>query len=322
MPSEIGSVTSRDGITLRTRAWAPSAPPWAGMLLVHGLGEHSGRYERTGSILAAAGIHVHGWDHRGFGASGGTPCHIERWESLLDDVDEALERLRAAAGDRPVVMLGHSMGGLIALDQATSGRPTSDLLILSAPSLADSLAPWKHRAAPWLDPLLPRLRLPSGIRPQDVSCDPAQAAADAADPLIRQAGTVHLARIGFDAQRRVSERLATLERMPMPTLVIHGSDGPRRAGHLDRSAGTARWGDPAGAPGPAPREPQRAGRAGRSSPTWSPGWGTGWRPGRLRPPGAPGQRITRGDCARRTLRRAGVESKDNRIPPPGSATTR
>jgi acylglycerol lipase len=226
MPSEIGSVTSRDGITLRTRAWTPSAPPWAGMLLVHGLGEHSGRYERTGSILAAAGILVHGWDHRGFGASGGTPCHVERWESLLDDVDEALERLRAAVGDRPVVMLGHSMGGLIALDQATSGRPTSDLLVLSAPGLADSLAPWKHRAAPWLDPLLPRLRLPSGIRPQDVSCDPAQAAADAADPLIRQAGTVHLARIGFDAQRRVSARLATLERMPMPTLVIHGSADP------------------------------------------------------------------------------------------------
>ncbi len=226
MPSEIGSVTTRDGVALRTRRWEPPEEPWAGLLIVHGLGEHSGRYERTGSILAASGLLVHGWDLRGFGGSGGQPCHVERWEDLLDDVDAALLRLQAEVPGRPVVLLGHSMGGLIALDQATSGRPTADLLVLSGPAVADALAPWKHRLAPILDRIAPRLRLPSGITAEDVCRDPAQAAADACDPLIRSSGSVRLGRFGFDAQRRVAARLASLERMPMPTLVVHGADDP------------------------------------------------------------------------------------------------
>lgn len=224
MPSEIGSVIARDGTTLRTRRWLPPGDPWAGLLIVHGLGEHSGRHERTGTILAAAGLLVHGWDHRGYGASGGPPCHVERWDDLLDDVDEALQRLRRDAPGRPVVLVGHSMGGLIVLDHATSGRPTADLLVLSGPGLGDTIAPWKHRLAPLLDPLVPRLRLPSAITPEDVCRDPSQAVADRGDPLIRQVGSVRLARLGFDAQRRVGARVAALERMPMPTLVVHGAE--------------------------------------------------------------------------------------------------
>lgn len=224
MPSEIGSVTTRDGVSLRTRRWEPSEEPWAGLLIVHGLGEHTGRYERTGSILAAAGILVHGWDLRGFGGSGGPHCHVERWEDHLDDMEAALDRLRIALPGRPAILLGHSMGGLIALDQVISGRPRADLLVLSAPAVTDALAPWKHRLVPILDRILPRLRLPSGITSEDVCRDPAQAAADACDPLVDRSGSVRLGRFGFDAQRRVAARLAALERMPTPTLVVHGAD--------------------------------------------------------------------------------------------------
>lgn len=245
MPSVVGTVSSSDGVPLRTRRWVSARPPWAGLVIVHGLGEHSGRYERTGSILAAAGIEVHGWDLRGHGASGGRHGWVDRWDRFLDDVDGALGRCRAAVPGRPIVLLGHSLGGLIAVDQATSGRPTADLLVLSAPSLADGLAPWKHALVPLLDPLLPRLPLATGIRARDVTRDPSVAAADAADPLYRQVGTVRLARAGFDAQRVVGARLAGLERMPMPTLVFHGSDDPvvpLAASELfERLEGVTRW---------------------------------------------------------------------------------
>ena len=66
----VGSAVARDGTVLRTRHWAPGEAPWARVVLVHGIAEHSGRYERTGSLLAAAGVDVTAFDLRGFGESG------------------------------------------------------------------------------------------------------------------------------------------------------------------------------------------------------------------------------------------------------------
>ena len=78
MTSLIGRVVTSDGIELLTRHW-PAADPWASLLLVHGLGEHSGRYEHVGDHLAAARIDTYAYDQRGNGASGGAKGDIDRW---------------------------------------------------------------------------------------------------------------------------------------------------------------------------------------------------------------------------------------------------
>lgn len=213
---------TRDGIRLLTRHWSAAAPR-AAVLLVHGLGEHCGRYEHVGDQLAAAGLETFGWDLRGNGASGGERGWLERWSQHHDDVEDRLASVRAALPGRPVILYGHSMGGLIALGYAVSERPRPDLLVLSAPGIDDDLAAWKHLVAPILSRIAPRLRLPDGITPAMRSRDPAQQAATAGDPLMLATATTRFGALGFAEQARVREVASGLS---IPTLVIHGLDDP------------------------------------------------------------------------------------------------
>ena len=102
------------------------------MLLVHGLAEHSGRYERTGRLLADAGIDVTSFDLRGHGGSGGRRGDVECWTDYLDDIAARLAVVRSEADGRPVVLFAHSYGGLICADYVLSGRPAPDLLARAA----------------------------------------------------------------------------------------------------------------------------------------------------------------------------------------------
>ncbi len=100
MPSVIGRVTAADGTELRTRHW-PAVEPWASLLLVHGLGEHSGRYEHVGEQLSAGAIDVHAYDQRGQGGSDGRRGHVDRWSDYHDDLGERLATVRAGADGPP-----------------------------------------------------------------------------------------------------------------------------------------------------------------------------------------------------------------------------
>ena len=79
-----GHLAARDGTDLVTRHWPVAGDPWASIVLIHGIAEHSGRYEHVGQWLAAAGLAVHAYDGRGFGGSGGRRAYIEHWSLLLD----------------------------------------------------------------------------------------------------------------------------------------------------------------------------------------------------------------------------------------------
>jgi alpha-beta hydrolase superfamily lysophospholipase len=125
-------VNARDGTPLLVREWSVEAgEPWAMLLLVHGLAEHSGRYEHVGAHFAAAGIETHAIDLRGFGASGGARAWVNRWSELHDDLEERITALRTGAPTRPLVLYGHSLGGLVCLGYVLDGRSEPDLLVLS-----------------------------------------------------------------------------------------------------------------------------------------------------------------------------------------------
>lgn len=217
-----------DGTNLRTLHWPAAGEPVATALIVHGLGEHAGRYDNVADPLAAAGIDVHGYDHRGFGASGGPRNHVERWTVLHDDLQERIEALRASAPDRPLVLYGHSLGGLIACGYVLSerDRPTPDLLVLSAPSLVDDLPAWKHSVASLLARIVPKLRIANGLPEGGLSRDPAVGAKADRDPLSTSSSSVRFGAEAFDEQDRVNAVLATLDAMPVPTYVFHGSADP------------------------------------------------------------------------------------------------
>jgi acylglycerol lipase len=219
--ARVDHVRARDGTTLLTRHWpVPSGEPWATMLLVHGLAEHSGRYEHVGAQLAAAGIDAHAFDQRGFGASGGPRASIDRWSQFHDDLEERLLGLRSLAPTRPLILFGHSLGGLISLGYVLDGRAQPDLLVLSAPAIAASIPVWQRVLVGSLRRVAPGLLLANRLDTNVLSSDPAVRARYIADPLNQHKTTVRFAHAAFGEVRRVA---VALDRLSMPTLVVHGA---------------------------------------------------------------------------------------------------
>jgi alpha-beta hydrolase superfamily lysophospholipase len=209
---------SPDGGAQLVRDWDPVGEVKADLVLVHGLGEHSGRYARTGSLLAEAGYRVRGFDLVGFGASSGERGDISPWSLFLDQVEGNLDSTRTEG--RPLILMGHSMGGLIALDYALAERPHPDLLILSSPLLAGGKA-WQISLVPMLARLFPGLRLPVKITGDQLSRDPRVGEVYFQDPLVLTKASVRLGASIFSAQERV---LSALEGLVIPTMVIHGGE--------------------------------------------------------------------------------------------------
>ena len=206
-----------DGTPLHVRHWPPSGEPWARVLIVHGIGEHSGRYERTGRLMSEAGLDVHAFDLRGHGLSGGRRVYVRRWDDFLDDVEVRLAALPQPG--LPVVLFGHSMGALIALTYACSDRPAPDLLVLRAPPLQARVPGWQRALAPLLGIVAPTLVLSNPISGDQLSRDPAVGVAYFADPLVQPRSTTRLGAQLFSAMKRARSELARLD---VPTLVIHG----------------------------------------------------------------------------------------------------
>jgi alpha-beta hydrolase superfamily lysophospholipase len=215
-------VNAHDGTPLLVREWpVASGQPWATLLLVHGLAEHSGRYEHVGAHFAAAGIETSAIDLRGFGRSGGRRAWVERWSELHDDLEERITALRAAAPDRPLVLYGHSLGGLVCLGYVLDGRSRPDLLVLSAPAISADIPAWQRALVSVLGRVAPRTRLPNRLDGSVLSTDPAVGVDYFADPLNVHASTARFGVLAFAEQRRVA---AALDRLSIPTLVIHGGD--------------------------------------------------------------------------------------------------
>jgi acylglycerol lipase len=221
VPSTVSHATAADGTDLLVRHWPAAGRAWASVLLVHGLGEHSGRYEHVGDQMAAAGLNVHAYDHRGAGGSGGRRGHVDRWSQQHDDLEERLRAVRASAAGRPLVLYGHSLGGLIVLGYLLTDRPGPDLAIVSAPALDANLPSWKKALAPILGRIAPTLAVPNGIDGSTLSRDPSVAAKVGADPLAAKASTARFGAEALAEQARVRRDHAGLT---VPTLVLHGLD--------------------------------------------------------------------------------------------------
>ncbi len=231
MPSIVGRVTAADGTDLLTRHWpadeaeaggAWAGEPWGSVLLVHGLGDRSGRYEHVGDQFAAAGLDAWAYDQRGNGGSGGRRGDLERWSQFHDDLAQRLAAVRAGAGPRPVVLYGHSMGGLVVAGYLLSDRPKPDVAVLASPGLDSALPGWKKGLARFLARVTPTLPIPNGIRGSTLSRDPTVGEKVAADPLNATTSTARFGAAGLAEQARV--RALAQGGFGIPTLVLHGED--------------------------------------------------------------------------------------------------
>jgi len=217
--SRIDYGTNRKGNRQTRRQWLTEGPPRALILMIHGIAEHSGRYEAVGAQFAAAGIGAIGIDQRGHGTTEGTKGHVEKFQGFLDDVEDQLTQMRALGV--PVVLLGHSMGGLVATAYAVSDRPAPDLLVLSGPALGTDLPGWQQTAVSKLSQLSPKLFVGPPFDTEVLSRDPDVGKAYNADPLVKPGGSANLLAELFSTMHATA---AAVDQLSIPTLCLHGGD--------------------------------------------------------------------------------------------------
>lgn len=212
----------RDGTELLLRTWLPDpqrfSEPLGTVLLVHGLAEHAGRYPHVAAALCAMGLRVRAYDHRGHGASGGPRMAVPHPDSYLDDLAEIHDAAVRQWHELPI-LLGHSMGGLVAARFATARVRPIRALILSSPALALKLSSTMLTLHRVLLALAPRMRVPNPIDARLLSHDPEVARAYRTDPLVQ--GTI-TASVLETLVRGMPQAQADAPRLEAPMLMLVG----------------------------------------------------------------------------------------------------
>ncbi len=237
--------TARDGLNLALYDWPlPSrVRPRAVVLIVHGLGEHAWRYNDVAHRLNEWGFFVRAYDQRGHGDSGGAPGVLPDDDALLDDLQEMVDDTRrhiAEPWSCPLILLGHSMGGLVSATFVQRGMARVDGLVLSSPALDTGLSGFKR----WLMGLMMRLSpdstLGNGLDATKISHDPAVVRAYQRDRRVHDRISARLARFIDDNGPVVR---AAAARWSVPTLLMFAGDD-----HLVNPAGSAAFACAAPAP--------------------------------------------------------------------------
>jgi alpha-beta hydrolase superfamily lysophospholipase len=208
------------------------------VLLVHGLGEHAGRYEEVAQRLNRWGFAVRGYDQYGHGESGGPRGGLPADNRLVDDLADVLASTRARM-DRhtPLILLGHSMGGLVAARLVAQGLARVDGLLLSSPAFDAGLSAWRRLLVDVLPSLAPNLRVRNGVNPRWISRDPQVVRAYQKDRLVHDRISARLARFIVDGGEAT---LAQAAQWHVPTLLLYaGRDrlvSPRGSAAFARAA--------------------------------------------------------------------------------------
>ena len=213
-------VRSRDGTKLVCREWRTSPPGRGTILLVPGLGEHSGRYLHVGEFFRNAEFDVLAIDVRGQGRSGGIAGYAARYDDFLDDIRAAVALVRVY----PLILLGHSFGGQLVLALARRMEPNIAGYIASAPWLALTSPPpgWLAGIAALLNVLLPKFRLPTGLDSGSMSTD--QVHLDSLADLDLDHGSITVR--GYFEISAEADRLLKSACACAPVLIAHGVPDP------------------------------------------------------------------------------------------------
>ena len=226
---------SKDGTKLVVYTWTPAGKVYGRLLLVHGLSDHMGRWEEFGEAMSAMGVEIRGCDLRGHGLSEGRRTHVQHWSDYLEDVDTIAEEY---AGE--CTLMGHSMGGLVALDWLRKKK--AKRVILSGPLLGVGMpvAGWKTMLAPLLSRLAPSIPIPSGLDPVTFCSDPSHVEAWLADPLVVTTATP---RWFTEMKKAIARVLAHADQYTLP-LDLHLSEHEQVVNPQKARDFAKQWGGP------------------------------------------------------------------------------
>ncbi|QHE88669.1 alpha/beta hydrolase [Hydrogenophaga sp. BPS33] len=227
--------TLRDGLNLALFDWPlPSRQrPRGVVLIVHGLGEHAWRYDPVAHRLNEWGFCVRAYDQRGHGESGGQRGVLPDDDALLDDLAEVVDDTRKHIAEPwacPLILLGHSMGGLVAATFVQRGIAPVDALVLSSPALDAGIGQMKRKLIDLLYRFAPNRTFSNGLDASKISHNAAVVRAYQKDPLVHDRISARLARFIDQNGPRV---VAAAPRWRVPTLLMYAG-----ADHLVKPAGS------------------------------------------------------------------------------------
>lgn len=212
---------SSDGLSLFGRAWLPRDVPIANIALVHGIGEHSGRYDHVAHYFHQRDYAIFAVDLRGHGQSDGPRGHIEQFQDYLDDVKTLITYIEDRSANVPLFLLGHSMGGLVALVYALTYPDDISAVIVSSPALRSrvEVPTWKVTLGNLMSTLNPTMAMTTDLDPLALSRDERVVKTYQADPLVHDQVTARW----FTEFLKASEwAMEEANRLAVPALILQG----------------------------------------------------------------------------------------------------
>ncbi|WP_395686727.1 lysophospholipase [Caenimonas koreensis] len=219
--STLSTFTASDGDNLAMQDWPlPEGVKMRGVIvLVHGLGEHAGRYDHVARRLNNWGFAVRGYDHYGHGESGGVRGAISTDTRLVDDLADVIDSTRLRMEDgTPIIVLGHSMGGLVAACFAASPQARINALVLSSPVFDAGLSRFQKFLVSVLPRIAPNLTVGNGLDANYISHDRSVVEAYKADPRVHARISARLAEFIATGGPKVIARAGEWK---VPTLLMY-----------------------------------------------------------------------------------------------------
>jgi acylglycerol lipase len=203
------------------QCWLPSGETRATLVVAHGLAEHGGRYMNLVNTFVPLGYAVYAIDHFGHGKSEGPRTYVERFEDYTDTLRVFTRMIAEWQRDLPMILLGHSMGGLIGAIYLIQGQHPLTAAVLSGPlvQMHGNVSPILVLLVKTLSSLVPRFRL-VGLEAENVSRDPAVVRAYVEDPLVYRGKTT--ARLAAELSKTMERAAAEASRITLPLLVVQG----------------------------------------------------------------------------------------------------
>lgn len=214
----------RDGTAFFVQGWEPgTGEPRALIALVHGLGEHTGRYVHVAEALTDAGYAMAGFDLRGHGRSGGARGHSPSLDAYMKDIRQFFELMAQRYPDISHFLYGHSLGGLLALAYTIQYGAGLRGAVITGAGLRSALQEQRAKIAlvRLLGSVLPTLTVPSGLDPAILSRDPAVVQAYRDDPLVHFQTSLGFGKAGLQA---IDLCFARAREFPVPLLIMHGKE--------------------------------------------------------------------------------------------------
>ncbi|PRY99819.1 alpha-beta hydrolase superfamily lysophospholipase [Marinilabilia salmonicolor] len=216
------NLVAGDGTFLIGRLWRPAGSAVAVICIVHGIGEHSGRYDQWARQFCNQGYLVYSVDLRGHGRSEGRRGHIDQINNYLDDIGSLIRLVKHNWDELPVFLYGHSMGGNLVLNFLLRKRQDFAGAIVTSPwlNLVNPPAPFIQKAASFLNHLFPKMTFPTGIKSSELSSIPEQQKSSDTDKLMHHKISV---RLFNELKRSATEVLAHPSRFSIPLFFAHGT---------------------------------------------------------------------------------------------------